>query len=297
MRVLFATDGFKPAREGEQLITELFTREGVSIDVVCVEPEPLDEVVPLDTYLEMKRLDMPVLGAEAVAHEAAERLGAAGFETTFKSRRGDPSDELIEVLEQGSYDLIVLGASHGSWLGNALLGSVSTHVLHHSPTSVLLTHRAPTGSGKVLFGVDGSKGASSAVELCSRLLDPARCTAHIATVVSHPIATAEIVPPGVFPFPAPSYDPTRERDRIEGGRRVGRGAATTLTDAGFRVEGTVLLGRAGPHLLKEADNIGADLVVVGSRGLGAVRRAVLGSVGEQVARHASAALVVRSHSS
>lgn len=53
------------------------------------------------------------------------------------------------------------------------------------------------------------------------------------------------------------------------------------------------MGSPGPQLLKEAENVGADLVVVGSRGSGAVRRTLLGSVGDQVLRHAPATLIGR----
>lgn len=84
-----------------------------------------------------------------------------------------------------------------------------------------------------------------------------------------------------------------ERERIEHGRNLAERVSEDLRKKGFGSEELVLVGRAGPQLLKEADNLNADLVVVGSRGLGAVRRAVLGSVGDQVVRHAPATLVGR----
>ena len=40
MRVLYATDGSAPAREGEDLITSLFDRARTEIRVIAVTPEP-----------------------------------------------------------------------------------------------------------------------------------------------------------------------------------------------------------------------------------------------------------------
>jgi nucleotide-binding universal stress UspA family protein len=68
-----------------------------------------------------------------------------------------------------------------------------------------------------------------------------------------------------------------------------------LKEAGFTdVRGSVAVGHPTQLILKEAESINADLVVMGSRGLGAVRRALMGSVSDHVSRHAPATLVARS---
>lgn len=293
MRILFATDGFQPAQAGEKVVAALFDRAKVQIETFSVEPDPVDEVVPIDTYLEMKRSKMSALGAEAVAAEAAKRLADEGFSTTSSFRKGDPVDEIIGAAENGDFDLVVLGASHDSWLGNTLLGSVSTHVLHGVGRPVLVAHRAPSGTGKILFGVDGSEGAASAIELGAAILDPLRCATEVVTVVHHPLASVSVYPGG-FPSPV-SYPDDAERERIEAGRRLVHRAIRPLEDGGFKVEEVVLVGGITSQILKEGDSIGADLLVVGSRGQGAVRRTLMGSISEQIARHAPAALIVRKH--
>jgi nucleotide-binding universal stress UspA family protein len=63
-------------------------------------------------------------------------------------------------------------------------------------------------------------------------------------------------------------------------------------DHGYTTTTKSLLGRPAQLLLEEAKALGADLTAVGSRGLGR-RRALVGSVSDHVARHASAALVAR----
>lgn len=57
-------------------------------------------------------------------------------------------------------------------------------------------------------------------------------------------------------------------------------------EGGTVAEAHLRLGRPAEEVFKLAEEIGAGIVVIGSRGLGALRRAVLGSVSENVVRYA-----------
>jgi nucleotide-binding universal stress UspA family protein len=104
---------------------------------------------------------------------------------------------------------------------------------------------------------------------------------------------AASLPAGTFMGHATDFQGL-ERQRIDEGRPVAHRASRLARSAGFDVmEEAVLVGRPGSQLLKEADSIGADLIVVGSRGLGALSRTLLGSVSDQVLRHAPATFVGR----
>jgi nucleotide-binding universal stress UspA family protein len=294
MRVLYATDGSAQAREGEGLITSLFDRAMAEIHVFAVTPEPTYDLLAPDGLPEPPVVDGPVLDADRVAETAAEHLTESGFRVSASSSRGDPALEILRIIESdGSYGLVVLGASHTTWMGNLLLGRVSMHVLHHAPCSVVVTHRAPTGTGRVLVGADGSEGAHSSIGSAAEVLDRDRCLIEVATVVSHPWMFAVTYPAGTFLGHAP--DPRGlETERIEKGRVVAQRASAEAKAAGFRVmEEAVLVGRPGSQLLKEADGLGAELVVVGSRGHGALSTTLLGSVSDQVVRHAPATFLGR----
>ncbi len=67
-------------------------------------------------------------------------------------------------------------------------------------------------------------------------------------------------------------------------------AATALGLEGARTE--VLTGQAGPAICTFAQGEGAAVIVVGTRGHGGLRRAVLGSVSDHVVRNASCPVVV-----
>jgi nucleotide-binding universal stress UspA family protein len=62
-------------------------------------------------------------------------------------------------------------------------------------------------------------------------------------------------------------------------RRI-EGAEGTVKEAHLR------LGRADEEIVDVADSVGAGLIVMGSRGRGRLRRALMGSVSDSVVRHA-----------
>ena len=52
------------------------------------------------------------------------------------------------------------------------------------------------------------------------------------------------------------------------------------------------MGRPDAEIIDEAEQIGAGLIVVGNRGLGRIRRALMGSVSDSVVRHAHCPVLV-----
>lgn len=61
-----------------------------------------------------------------------------GVPAEFSYRVGSPGGVLCEVAQHWQADLVVVGHRGRSGLVEALLGSISNHVVHHSPCSVLV---------------------------------------------------------------------------------------------------------------------------------------------------------------
>lgn len=79
---------------------------------------------------------------ETLLREAVERVPAQVSVRTVLS--SEPVRlALIDEIATGQYDLVVLGSRGRGALRAALLGSVSHHVLNHSPVPVLIVHAEP----------------------------------------------------------------------------------------------------------------------------------------------------------
>ena len=81
-----------------------------------------------------------------------------------------------------------------------------------------------------------------------------------------------------------------EKRRIADGRERVHRTSSSLQQAGFLAEPKVVVGNPAEEILKSAQVSGFGLVVMGSRGRGAVGRALMGSVSDEVRRHSTATL-------
>jgi nucleotide-binding universal stress UspA family protein len=183
-------------------------------------------------------------------------------------------------------DLVVVGSRGLGGFKSLLLGSVSYHLVHHAPCPVVVVHRVeavdddarPTPE-RIVVGVDGSATAQRALHWA---LTEGRLRS----------ATVDVVhawqPPYIGgSFATAGMDPRLFED-------AARTLLDTMVDAedtqGVSVRRSVECRSPAGALLRAARD--ADLVVVGSRGLGGFRRLLLGSVSHQVALHAPCPVVV-----
>ena len=78
------------------------------------------------------------LDSETVIDRGLRQLEKWGVSATTIIEEGDPALELTSHAETGNYDLIVAGATGGSDVKHALLGSVSLKLAWNAPCSVLV---------------------------------------------------------------------------------------------------------------------------------------------------------------
>lgn len=289
MKVLYATDGAEPAEAAAALIEALGNR--ASLDVTAISVTHLD---PYSPEILLPGGDAVTKGekrARDVASAAARRLADAGFRADACVAIGPPGRRIVELAGEGPYDLVVVGAGNHRWLGRLLLGSTSTHVLQHAPTSVLVVHEPPRQEVplRVLLATDGSPEAMQAASTLGTFADPLRCRVTVMSVAQVPVMST--VPPSLLAgFPV--HSDVVEVLVDDAGKAIER-TAEPLREGSFRVDSLATDGAAHHLIVSECEEGGYDLAVVGSRGLGRVQGAIVGSVSQAVARHARAALIGR----
>jgi nucleotide-binding universal stress UspA family protein len=138
----------------------------------------------------------------------------------------------------------------------------------------------------ILIGYDGSDDAEAAIRCAGELLAPRRAV--VANVWDS--LSELLLPTNLDHLYGPMKEAADELDSQDAGRAAGlaRQGAELAEAAGFEAMPTSARGRpkAWPTLLELADQHGAAAVVVGSRGLGFVGSALLGSVSAGVLGHA-----------
>lgn len=291
MKILFATDGSKASKSAAKLLTTAARRSGTEVTVLTVlDNEPM---FPEMYLLEPDVAEKVRAASQAEVDSTVSDFHAAGFAAEGEVVEGLPGRSIVDRVEKGAFDLVVVGAGSRSWLGHLLLGSVSTCVLHRSPVSVLVVHEPPRAQGKlrVLVATDGSGSAGAAVSDFASLVDPEHCEVTVISVAKIPYTMA-----GGYPYPLMvGFDPSLIPDFVDKAKQRAERMAEVLSKAGFQSEIVATDGTPHHLLLEEAEKGGFDVVVLGSRGHGPVLRGLLGSVSDAVARHANATLVGRTN--
>jgi nucleotide-binding universal stress UspA family protein len=144
---------------------------------------------------------------------------------------------------------------------------------------------------KVLLAIDGSDASMSAVAATAALPLPPGSTVEVVSVIPDSFAPEGAVWPNVV-----RIDPPTDHDRIydDVSRRL-LDIADRLRGEDRTVEVRVLEGRPATQIVAEAERFSADLIVMGARGLSAVRRLLLGSVSSEVVDHAPCPVLVARH--
>jgi nucleotide-binding universal stress UspA family protein len=202
----------------------------------------------------------------------AEELGPGPVRTEI--RFGGSAETLVALAREMAPDLIVVGG-HGGRRGMlGLVGSTTEHLVRLSPAPVLVARGLEDQPPRsILAPLDASPVAGRVLEWSRVFRDAfgARVTACYAVDVLQAYGRVRTVA-------AASRVGELERDLRE---QSGQWIAERLRAAGFaagegEIQVTVGDPRSAIPLL--AERVDADLIIMGSRGAGAVGRAVLGSV-------------------
>lgn len=238
---------------------------------------------------------------EAVIH--AESRAAAAVEDRVKAITGRAANDFDIRIESGAADAailriaeevqatLVVTASRGlSGIARLLLGSVAERIVRYAHCSVFIA-RPHEKTQKILVATDLSELSRSAVMQAAGLAQKNAAELHILyclDVMPSP-AMGLTVPFGGVPI----IPPPELVEQMRTGAKAG--LDELVGQLGIKAQTRVVEGEAASTIVRTAESINADLLVVGTHGRTGLARIALGSVTEKVVRAAkSSVLVVRS---
>jgi nucleotide-binding universal stress UspA family protein len=139
---------------------------------------------------------------------------------------------------------------------------------------------------KVLLAIDGSAGADLATRAAVERAEAPGSELHVVHVARLPNFLMQ--DPDVVGHDCRLYDEIEQESRETLRKLVWRVKVSGGTVAAAHLR----MGWPGPEIVRLGEEIGAGVIVVGSRGRGRLRRALTGSVSGSVARHAPCPVLV-----
>lgn len=276
-KILLATDGSEDAELAATTAVGLARNTASELHVVHIW-----RTVPSVHFDALVRQEMEREAQGILDGQVKQIEGLGGSVAQARLSEGGASEEIVALAEEIGAGLIEVGSRGRGRIRRLLMGSVSDAVVRHAHCPVLVVRWKPVVfPAKVLLPTDGSGEA----ELASRTAaDLAQRTGselhlvHVGSLVTHGAGSGV----QVGPLPGVHQD---ELDRQAEG--LLEAEVERMKSSGIEVaEAHLRRGRADEEVIVLAEETGADLIVVGSKGLGGVRRALMGSVSDSVVRHA-----------
>lgn len=194
-------------------------------------------------------------------------------------RAGNPARLVVDEVTHGSgADLLVLGPHRPRPVRDALEGTIAEKVLASRTCSVLIVNTVPEGPyRRVLLALDVSPASAGAVRVAEQLVLSAEATATIVHADEPPYQ-------GLLSYA--SVETEQVSDYVDGWRSEARRAIRELlsreSSEAARFSIRVEAGHTVRGILRAAEQLSPDLLVMGTRGAGRLHRALIGSVANSV---------------
>ena len=143
---------------------------------------------------------------------------------------------------------------------------------------------------KILLATDGSSEASLALTTAADLAHSTNSELHLAYVF--PTAVQRPFPNPVLARPADEMEHELEDAMHQAQSFLDREVEQVKNEGVPVADSHLIRGRPDREIVHLSEELGAGLIVMGSRGLGGIRRALMGSVSDSVVRHAHCPVMI-----
>lgn len=279
-KILLATDGSEDAAQAREAAGDLARRSGSELHIVHVWHD-----VPSPYAHAFVKRELERQGREVLDEQVRKIEDAGGTVAEAHLRGGRTSDEVIELSERLEAGLLVVGSRGHGTVRRILMGSHSEAMIHHAHLPVLVlrcTEEKVWPPSRVVIGDDYSEDAKKATELAASIAK---------------LYEADVLLVHAYPRFLEESSGSDSEDAVRRAEEALEERVNVLKDIlGYEPRTTLTSEDATVAILEAAwESDDPTLVAVGSRGLGAVGRARLGSVSAKVVRAAPGAALVYPH--
>ncbi|HEV2174518.1 MAG TPA: universal stress protein [Nitrospira sp.] len=284
MRVVLAVDASPDSKNAAQVIRHL--AEPPILDVLNVVDEGalkhayISPTMPAD-YLDTYRREVTEV-AEQVLHEMKAELESHCRHIRLIADSGDAAEGIIQTAEESHADLVIVGQRGMTATPSFLLGGVSQKMATYAPCSILVVKEPMAKLERILVAIDGSEPAHKAVEFLAR--GPFKGLTQVTIVT-------------VWPSCRSGRGGMRGQPELrqvveDKGHELLRNIAGECARSTYQIATELLHGDPAFAIWDAAARHQAQIIVIGSRGVKAIKRFLLGSVSEKVLVHAPCSVLI-----
>lgn len=285
-KIIIGYDGSDQSEDALALggvLAEVLDAQPLVVDVVRL---PEQVMGPENVKLALRELSEPLFG-RAKDHLALAKDRLSGHELETRAMLGSSAARALHELAELDPPLVtVVGSTHRGDLGRVLLGSTGESLLSGAPCAVAVAPRGYAAEGephllRIGVAVNGASESWSALEAGISLAGGL----HGALVL---LAVVEPLP-SVF-TPTTVLSPEEFKAASEEAASEVFEQALARVPSELSVEQRLLSGDPAEEIAEAAKDL--DLLLLGSRGYGPLRRALLGGVAGRVMRLAPCPVLV-----
>lgn len=288
--VLLAVDGTPSADRAAELVAS-YRGERSQLHVLATNVQTRPVTIWPEATIDVRSVEEALLAnGREIAERAISRLRASGLNAEAAVRLGFPAQALLREAESRGAELLVMGTRGHGVLGGFAIGSVALRVAHGSRIPVCLVRgesKLPSKLGiamRTLLAVDGSEAALRAAgALASWRSWLGELDVQIV-YVQQPLTYLETV--------LPPHDDVIQQWSTRAGEDATRAVSELLAKEGVRSHLHLTIGDPAREIAHLAEDTGCELLVMGTRGMGAAHHALVGSVALKVAAHAAMPVVL-----
>jgi len=305
MKVLLALEQTRISEGAIQILSKLTLPAGSDLFLLHVNPMPqqLSGLAKKRTpklSQQVQAVQKNVLDqARQFLGKVEKRLSSQDVSVYPIIKSGFPGEEILKTIQAKGIDLVVLGTRGFSKITGFLLGSVSQWVLQEAPCSVLVVRKTARGKKigqgmNLLLATDGSPDSRAAVDFVKTVGLPASSQLTILHVVKkHAYETRQtLIADSKHENELAALAEELLEIRGREGAKLLEQTRKALFSPDLTIQERLVYGNPAAEILKAARYIGADLIVVGSRGTTGIKRIFLGSVSNKVSHSAGCSVAV-----